>query len=646
MANKVEIEIDVDVNNEEAINKLKGQLDDLEDSAGDVNVDVDVEDGELDSAKEKEEELNDTAELEIEVDDSAVQNAMQNISQGFATLKQGASEVGQVLTDTLASAGKQETNFKFLESGVGNAETARQKMEQINQVVKDLPGDDTVLQGLLSSAVAKDATLTADALSDMGSSAADYFAAMSYYGKNATEAQQDMTNYLLAGNTAELERSPILQGHIDKLKEATTVQERSQALAEALNEENWGGMSQQDTYNNKLETFNGMLERGKYTLGGMFQEGAKSAMDLALKLDDASGGLLGMGLAAVSFASPLSDMVVGAGQAAMGIKTLRDVYKDLTVMETIANAIEGEGAIAHIASALGITTEAAAADGAAVSFGGLAIAEGAALWPILAIISALALLGVAVYEVGKYFGWWTDVGSMIDAISAGVQRLWSAFINNPDVQSFIQGMKDAWASIGPALGWVISQVMSFFGISQGGNFDIVRALIMGIGAAWNSMKARIMLVITVVRTIISVFQQVLGAVTGFINNVVSKFTALPGQIQSAISGLTGIITAPFNAAWGVISPIIDAAKDGMEALNALNPFSGAEYAGFDSNVGYAGFSSGETLNNTLTNIASSSNSSSVVNNFNVHGIIEEDASQYIVDSMTNHLKKQNLIRGV
>ena len=129
-------------------------------------------------------------------------------------------------------------------------------MSEINDIVAQLPGDDTALQGLLSSAAAKDSSLTADNLRSMANSATDYFSAMSYYGKSATEAQQDMTNYLLAGNTAELERSPILQGHIDKLKEATTVQERSQALAEALNEEHWGGMGAMDTYNNKLETFN------------------------------------------------------------------------------------------------------------------------------------------------------------------------------------------------------------------------------------------------------------------------------------------------------------------------------------------------------------------------------------------------------
>ena len=653
MANKVEIEIDVDVNNEESINKLKNQLDDLEDSAEDVTVDVETkkakqrleellqikkqmqEEGtwgfnvessqigrEIAQLKKQLDEVDDEP-IKPQFDDSNAQLGIQNIKEGFQSLKQGASEVGQVLTDALASAGKQETNFEFLKNSVGNAEVARQKMDEINQIVSKLPGDDTALQGLLSSAVAKEASLTTEELTNMANNATDYFAAMSFYGKSASEAQQDMTNYLLTGNTAELERSPILQAHIDKLKEAGTVEERNTALAEALTDEHWKGMGAADTYNNKLETFNGMLERGKYNLGGMFQEGAKGVMDFATHLDDATGGLVGMGIAAVGFASPLSDMVIGVGQMSTGLKAIKDAGAVTALAEMLPFIVADEEA-----------------------FLGLALAEDFALWPIIAIIAAIALLGAAVYELGKYFGWWSDAGTMIDAVSAGVQRLWSAFINNPDVQSFIQGIKDAWNGVVAALGPVISQVMSFFGISQGGEFDIVRALIMGIGAAWNSMKARIMLVITVVRTIIGVFQRVLGAVTSFINNVVSKFTALPGQIQSAISGLSGIITAPFNQAWGVISPIIDAAKNGMSTLNSLNPFSGAEYAGFDSNVGYAGFGSGETLNNTLTNIASSNNSSSMVNNFNIHGIIEEDASQYIVDSVANHLRKQNLIRGV
>ena len=652
MANKVEIEIDVDVNNEEAIKKLTDQLDDLEDSADDVEIDVETkkakqrleellqikkqmqEEGtwgfnvessqvgrEIAQLKKQLEEVDDEP-IKPKFDGSEAQLGIQNIKEGFQSLKQGAGELGQVLGASLESAGKQETNFSFLKQALNNDEAlAQEKMNDIKKIVQNLPGDDTAVQGLLSQAIAKDASLTKDALSDIGTAYADYASAMSFYGKSGIEAQQDMTNYILAGNTAELERSPILASHIDKLKDANTIEERSIALQEALNEEHWGQMSQQDTFNNKLETFNGMLERGKYTLGGMFQDGAKGVMDFALHLDDATNGLVGMGLAAVGFASPLSDMVIGVGQMATGLKALKSTGAVTALAEMLPFIVADEEA-----------------------FLGLALAEDFALWPILAIVAGIALLGAAVYELGKYLGWWTDVGTMIDAVSAGVQRLWSAFINNPDVQGFIQGIKDAWISVQPALGWVINQVLSFFGISQGGEFDIVRALIDGISAAWAAMKLPITTVINVVKTIIGVFQQVLGAVTNFINNVVNQFTSLPGKIQSAISGLTGIITKPFTDAWNQVSNL-----DWQGALhNITGGFLGAEYAGFSTDsVGYAGFGSEDTLNSTLTNIANNStNSSQVVNNFNVHGIIEEDASQYIVDSMSNYLRKQNLIRGV
>ena len=306
------------------VNKLKQQQIDLQ---------VQVESYKLDELQSKKDAI-EADEINVQLNNQSAMQGLEQIADGFSRIKSAASEVGQQFGNLLASAGKQETNFKFLENAVGNAELARQKMSEINQIVAQLPGDDTALQGLLSSAAAKDSSLTADNLRSMANSATDYFSAMSYYGKSATEAQQDMTNYLLAGNTAELERSPILQGHIDKLKEATTVQERSKALAEALNEEHWGGMGAMDTYNNKLETFNGMIERGRYTLGGMFQEGAKGAMDFLLKLDESTNGLVGMAIAAGSFASPVTDALIGLGQIATGINAI----KETKIAEWASNA--------------------------------------------------------------------------------------------------------------------------------------------------------------------------------------------------------------------------------------------------------------------------------------------------------------------
>ena len=308
-----------------------------------IKVRLDVIDEKISALEDKIDRIDDEP-ITPAVETSAAMASIDQIGQGFDRLKQGASEIGEQMGVVLEAAGKQETNKVFLEQAVG-AEKAGQAMDNINKIVADLPGDDTALQGLLSSAVAKDASLTTEQLSSMAQNATDYFSAMSFYGKSASEAQQDMTNYLLTGNTAELERSPILQAHVDKLKEASTVEERNAALAEALTQEHWAGMGAADTYNNKLETFNGMLERGKYNLGGMFQEGAKGAMDFALQLDEASGGMVGIALAALDFASPVTDAVMGLGQMATGMKAIKDLgfisfLKDLEIMTKLSAAAD------------------------------------------------------------------------------------------------------------------------------------------------------------------------------------------------------------------------------------------------------------------------------------------------------------------
>ena len=269
--------------------------------------------------------------------------------------------------------------------------------------------------------------------------------------------------------------------------------------------------------------------------------------------------------------SPLGSFVglIGsAGSFALqinGLKALTDTMKDFNIQQTITNALEGEGAIARVASALGITTEAAAADTAAVSFGGLAIAEGAALWVVLAIAAAIAALIVIVYEVGKAFGWWTDVSSMLDAISAGLNRLWEAFINNPDVQAFITAMNEAWTALSGAVQPAIDAVLSFFGVNMSGNFDIVRALIDAIGFAWNAITAPIRLVIGLIWQVINVFQSLIsgqitlqqaiiliwGAITNYWRTILTRLSSLLLSVfgrmvnnakQKAQAIVTGVIT--------------------------------------------------------------------------------------------------------
>ena len=203
---------------------------------------------------------------------------------------------------------------------------------------------------------------------------------------------------------------------------------------------------------------------------------------------------------------------------------------------------------------------------AAAGFMAITVA-GAPLWAIVAVVAAVAL---AVYELGIAFGWWSDVGTMIDAIWAGLNRLWSAFISHPDVQAFLAAMTVAWNWLSAAVGNAINWVMSFFQNNNSGNFDFVRALINGIGYAWQAMTFPIRLVITVVRLFITTMVNIYNRVRTIITNIRNLFARLPGAIRGAISGLLGIITKPFTDAYNKIKGTVDSIKTKTKSITNIS----------------------------------------------------------------------------
>ena len=235
--------------------------------------------------------------------------------------------------------------------------------------------------------------------------------------------------------------------------------------------------------------------------------------------------------------------------------------------------------------------------------------------PLTWVVIALAAVAVAVYEIGKAFGWWTDVNSMLSAIWAGIQRLWSAFITHPDVQGIIGAIKGAWDALQPAIQAVVRWVGSFFQSTSGSNFDIVRALIDALGVAWKAMTLPIRAVIKVVNLLWTTHQTVSKKIKGVIDGIANWFRALPGRVRGAISsivnvlfnpfnnaytkikgtvnriknaargitnvsigGITSKLTQPFVNAWAKIKPYVDKIKNG---INSISGWFGGGAAGFD-----------------------------------------------------------------
>ena len=199
-----------------------------------------------------------------------------------------------------------------------------------------------------------------------------------------------------------------------------------------------------------------------------------------------------------------------------------------------------------------------------------AAAELIALWPIALIAAALAALTYVVYEIGKAFGWWTDVGSMIDAIWAGIQRLWSAFINHPDVQGFLSALTQAWNWLVPAVSGVVNAVLKFFGVSSSSKFDIVAMWINNVSMAWEAMKAPIVLVINVVKLLINWFKTTYAQGKRNIEKVKALFRALPGAIRSAVSTLVSIISKPFKDAYGKIKSTVESIKTKVRSIGNIS----------------------------------------------------------------------------
>ena len=531
---KVSITIIADVEDSE-VEALEQIIENMQSES--VKLGVNVEDDELTATEEEIEDLDGT-EIDVGVNNIAAMEALDQISQGFGKVKQAASEAGQQLGVVLEASGKQEMNKTFLEMNLG-AEKAATSLQDISDIVNSMPGDDTALQGLLSQAMVKNAGMTKEELRGMATAATDYFSAMSFYGKSASEAQQDMTNYILSGNTAELERSPILQEHIDKLKQGTTVQERSQLLQEALNEAGWGGISTQDTYNNKLETFNGMLERGKYNLGGMFQEGAEKAMDFVMQLDESTNGLVGMGIALGGFASPLTDSILGLGQMATGIKAIKDLgmiqyLKELEIVAKLSAAAQW--------------------------------LENTALWGMIAPILAnpitwlvIALIALAAALVWAYYN--------VDWFREMVDNAWA---------SIVQLASGVWSYIQPAIQW-LSDAFNSFTSQLGLNTNDWTQAVLGFLLFIPQLPARLAVVLA------NAIAKVLGFGNNFVqrmyntgvqsvNRFIGQITSLPGRLQTELNNMLSAVNT-----WASTLPQkfwdagVNAVKNFLSALGIASP---------------------------------------------------------------------------
>lgn len=368
--------------------------------------------------------------------------------------------------------------------------------------------------------------------------------------KELTEVTAVMSSaFVKEGRTQEdaiLAVSDAMDGQFRRLQELGISQEM-------LMQNGWDG-----DINNKtslLQAMNKTLDEMGFT---------KTAQDIT-SLDDAYQALtVSGGILMEKILVPITPLLLNMAEAAMGafdyiggaIESLSNAWNGLPDWAKDAVGVTGF-TIALTALALVITTSVipglsaailaslnwmATALGANVSAitlsGGFALLGStiwAALAPLLPFIAAAAIAAVAIYEVGKAFGWWNDVGSMIDAIKNNIGRLWNAFINHPDVQGTIKAIGDAWnwlqEQLKPVVDWLKGIWDEMFPESAKGKVDGTRIIIEAFGQAWQVITTPIRTVISIVQFLLGVF----GNVASAIQSAQSQFGVFGGFLATMAS---------------------------------------------------------------------------------------------------------------
>lgn len=177
----------------------------------------------------------------------------------------------------------------------------------------------------------------------------------------------------------------------------------------------------------------------------------------------------------------------------------------------------------------------------------IAITQLEILWPLLLIIAAIVALIAVIDQIGKTLGWWDNWKEMLNAIVSGLNRLWQAFINNPNVQGFIKDIQWIFGKLGETISWAAWQVLQFFGWEDTGEeVDIVRMIIDTFGALADMLGK----VVNAVKWFFTVTGPIWRAI----------FTVISIPVRLIIGLLKGIVCIIMGCSPGII-PAIQSLRD-------------------------------------------------------------------------------------
>lgn len=233
----------------------------------------------------------------------AGRTAGSSISKGMSSATSSMDGLGTALTGLLGGFGAMQlaqqawtgaTQAQFSQAELAikvGDKAAKQYVATIQDIVAEVPGDDSFMNQILTGSLAAQTNLTGAELKALANGVADYSIKSKAIGKSMIETQQDLKEYITTGNTSQLERDSILKSQLGTLEGQKTVSARIVALNKALAEAGYKGLSQLQVASIKLEEITGKFQSTLTKIGGGFLIIIEPLLDVFLTLDEKTKGL-------------------------------------------------------------------------------------------------------------------------------------------------------------------------------------------------------------------------------------------------------------------------------------------------------------------------------------------------------------------
>lgn len=335
--------------------------------------------------------------------------------------------------------------------------------------------------------------------------------------------------------------------------------------------------------------------------------------------------------------------MTGLGTAINGAKSIIGLFSKASDVAKVAE--DGQ------AAAEGIATAATTAETTAL--GAEDVAEGIALAPILAIIAAVALLGVGIYELVTHWKTvWGDIKSVVGDIVSFIKAHWALILPiltgpfAPFIIAFevfhkqilgffealpgdikkaigsllnlgsslmtemLQGIEGAWAAVAKWFSGIYSDVKRYIGSLVGIGEGMIDNIWTGIDNYWHYIATVFTGVYTGVKNAIgslvgigeTIIDDIWTGVDKAWNGFVKIFTGVYNGVKSAIGNLSGIgvkivddiISGAKSVASGIGSTILNSLKGALSSIPGINKIPGLAEGGIITKptlavVGEAGY---------------------------------------------------------